>query len=136
MPNINLIGVVLAGIVGMTVGALWYGPIFGKQWMKLMGFTKETIDEVKKNGMMVSYGLGFLGQLVTAYALALLTAFGFQYFGGFSYSTIFWIWFGIVLPIQMGGVLWENKSWKLFILNSSYFLIQLLAIGLVLSYLN
>ena len=101
-----------------------------------MGFTKETIDEAKKNGMMVSYGLGLLGQLVTAYALALLTAFSFQYFGGFSYSTIFWIWFGIVLPIQMGGVLWENKSWKLFILNSSYFLIQLLAIGLVLSYLN
>src|SRR3989344_1871712 len=136
MPNINLIGVVLAGIVGMTVGALWYGPIFGKQWMKLMGFTKETINEAKKNGMMVNYGLGLLGQLATAYALALLTAFSFQYFGGFSYSIIFWIWFGIVLPIQMGGVLWENKSWKLFILNSSYFLIQLLAIGLVLSYLN
>ena len=50
MPNINLIAVGLAGLMGMTVGALWYGPIFGKQWMKLMGFTKETINEAKKKG--------------------------------------------------------------------------------------
>ena len=136
MPNINLIAVGLAGLMGMTVGALWYGPIFGKQWMKLMGFTKEAINEAKKKGMMLGYGLGFVGQLATAYALALLSAFSFQYFGGFSYSLIFWVWFGVVLPIQMGGVLWENKSWKLFALNSAYSLVQLLAMGLVLSSLR
>ncbi len=136
MPNINLIGVALAGIVGMAVGALWYSPIFGKQWMKLIGFNKETIEATKKRGMILSYSLGFVGQLVTAYALALLIAFSFQYFSGFSYGVILWVWFGIVLPIQMGGVLWEGKSWKLFMLNSAYSLVQLLAMGLVLSYLG
>ena len=135
MPNINLIGVLAAGIVGMVIGVLWYGPLFGKQWIRWMGFTKETIEETKKKGMISSYALGLLGQLASAYSLALLTAFSFQYFGGFSYSLVFWVWFGIVLPIQMTTVLWEGKSWKLFLLNSAYYLVQLLAMGTVLSYL-
>lgn len=136
MPNVNLIGVLIAGFVGMLVGFSWYGPIFGKQWIKLMGFTKEDIEKAKKKGMVPSYGLGLLGQLATAYALALLMAASFQYFSGFSYSPIFWIWIGIVMPIHMGAVLWEGGSWKLFMLNSAYSLVQLLAMGMVLSYLR
>ena len=134
MPNINLLGVVLAGIAGMGVGVLWYGPVFGKQWIKLMGFTKEAIEGAKKKGMMLSYALGLGGQLVTAYVLALLIAFTFQYFGGFSYSLVFWIWLGIVLPVQMATALWEGRSWQLFALNCAYSLAQLLVMALVLSH--
>ena len=134
MPNINLIGVLAAGIVGMVIGVLWYGPLFGKQWIRWMGFTKETIEETKKKGMISSYALGFVGQLASAYSLALLTAFSFQYFGGFSYSLVFWVWFGIVLPVQMATVLWEGRSWQLFALNCAYSLAQLLVMALVLSH--
>ncbi|MCR4260959.1 MAG: DUF1761 domain-containing protein [Candidatus Colwellbacteria bacterium] len=136
MPNINLIGVALAGVLGMFIGFSWYGPLFGKQWVQLMGFTKEDIEEAKKKGMILNYGLGFLGQIATAYALALLVASSFQYFGGFSYSIILWIWLGIVVPIQMGAVLWEGKPWKLFVLNCMYYLVQMMAMGFVLSYLG
>ncbi|KKT22473.1 MAG: hypothetical protein UW08_C0008G0017 [Parcubacteria group bacterium GW2011_GWB1_43_8b] len=136
MPNINFIGVAIAGIIGMAVGFSWYGPIFGKLWVKLMGFTKEELEEAQKKGMILNYGLGLLGQFVTAYALSLLIAASFQYFGGFSYSLILWVWLGIIVPIQMGTVLWEGKPWTLFALNSAYYLVQLLAMGLVLSYLG
>lgn len=136
MPNINLIGVALAGVLGMVVGFLWYGPIFGKQWIKLMGFSKEDIDQAKKKGMTWTYILGLLGQLVTAYALGFLMISSFQYFSGFSYSLIFWIWAGIVVPLQLSAVLWEGKPWKLFMLNSAYYLVQLLGMGTVLSFLG
>ena len=136
MPNINFIGVILAGVLGMFVGFLWYGPLFGKRWITLIGFSKEDIEEAKKKGMILNYGLGLLGQLATACALSLIVASSFQYFGGFSYSLIFWIWLGIMVPIQMGGVLWEGKSWGLFALNSAYYLVQLLVMGFVLSYLG
>lgn len=136
MPHINLWGVIAAGAAGMAVGALWYGPVFGKLWMKLMGFTKESAGKAKKKGMALSYGLGFLGQLAAAYALALLIAFTFQYFSGFSYSVIFWVWLGGVVPAQMAGVLWEGRSWPLFLLNSAYYLVQMGVMGLVLSYLG
>lgn len=136
MPNINLLGVVIAGVIGMAVGFSWYGPIFGKLWVKLMGFTKEDMEEAQKKSMILSYALGLLGQFITAYALSILVASSFQYFGGFSYSPILWIWLGIIVPIQMGAVLWERKPWALFALNCAYYLVQLLAMGLVLSYLG
>ena len=32
MHDVNLIAVLVAGIVPMIVGMLWYGPLFGKRW--------------------------------------------------------------------------------------------------------
>ena len=136
MPNINLVGVVVAGLAGMVAGVLWYGPLFGKAWVKLMGFTKEAMEEAKKKGMMSSYALGLAGQLATAYALSFLVASSLQYFGGFSYALIFWVWLGITLPLHMTGVIWEGKSWKLFALNSGYSLVQLLVMGGVINFLG
>ena len=37
MHEVNLLAVLAAGIVPMVVGALWYGPLFGKRWLELMG---------------------------------------------------------------------------------------------------
>ncbi|MDZ4341375.1 MAG: DUF1761 domain-containing protein [Candidatus Binatia bacterium] len=135
MPNINLVGVLLAGIIGMGVGALWYGPLFGKQWIKLMGFSKESMEKAKEKGMIKSYALSFVGQLVTAYALAALVAFSAQYFGGFSYSLVFWVWLGFTVPLLLNNVLWEGKPWMLFALNAGHSLVQLMAMGVVINYL-
>ena len=57
MPNINFIGVAIAGIIGMAVGFSWYGPIFGKLWVKLMGFTNEEIEKGQQKSMILNYAL-------------------------------------------------------------------------------
>ncbi len=45
--EVNYISVLLAGVVAMVVGFLWYSPmVLGKPWMKERGFTKESL---KKN---------------------------------------------------------------------------------------
>lgn len=136
MPNVNLLGVLIAAVVGMAIGALWYGPLFGKKWMKLTGFTKEDMSEVSKAAMAQKYAIGFVGQLATAYLLSILIAATFQYFGGFSYQPILWLWAGLVIPVSLNGVLWEDEPWGLLLLNSSYHLAQLLAMGAILSYIG
>ncbi|MBI3341870.1 DUF1761 domain-containing protein, partial [Candidatus Curtissbacteria bacterium] len=35
--QINYMAVVAAAVVNMVLGFLWYGPLFGKPWMKMMG---------------------------------------------------------------------------------------------------
>jgi len=37
------IPILIATIASFIFGFLWYGPLFGKQWMNLMGFTKKSI---------------------------------------------------------------------------------------------
>ena len=44
MHEVNLLAVLVAGIVPMVVGALWYGPLFGKRWLQLMETTAEEIQ--------------------------------------------------------------------------------------------
>jgi hypothetical protein len=39
MITINYLAVIAAAIAAVGVGVLWYGPLFGKEWMKLMGYT-------------------------------------------------------------------------------------------------
>ena len=42
--GVNLIGILVATLIGMVLGAIWYSPmLFGKQWMKSIGKTPETL---------------------------------------------------------------------------------------------
>ena len=35
--NVNWLAIVAGMVANMVVGALWYGPLFGKRWMKELG---------------------------------------------------------------------------------------------------
>ena len=72
MHEVNLLAVLVAGIVPMIVGALWYGPLFGKRWLELMETTAEEIQE--GFNPLKTYGVSFLLALVTAFILAQLFA--------------------------------------------------------------
>lgn len=132
--QINYIAVLVSAVAAMVLGSLWYGPLFGKRWMKYMGWTKEKMDSMKKgSNMNVNYGIQAVGALVLAYVFAHVISFsgattitaGLQ--GGF------WMWLGFVAPIMLGKVLWEGKSWNLYFLDAGYYLIQLLIMGAILA---
>ena len=44
--DLNYLAILVAGISNMVIGFLWYGPIFGKMWMGLIG---KTADELSSN---------------------------------------------------------------------------------------
>ena len=134
MPNVNFLAILIAAIVGTIIGVIWYGPMFGRVWKKLTGASDEDV-ELGKSETIKNYALAFGGQLLTAYALASIIVFTFQYFSGFSYELIIWIWLGLVVPLLLNRVLWQGESWKLLILDSGYYLAQLLVMGAILSLL-
>ncbi len=110
-PQINYLAVLACGIVSMVLGSLWYGPLFGKRWMKIMGISKpEKMDAAAKNAMMKSYGLMFIGSLVTAYVLDHATIFAIAYTGingwqgGLMSGLLKWLGFGA--PLTNGYPLW------------------------------
>ncbi len=67
--GINIIAVLLATLGFMVVGFLWYGPLFGKRWMALNGFTGESM---KDTNMAVVMGKGITNSLVAAIGIALV----------------------------------------------------------------
>lgn len=57
IPEINWIAVLVAGLIPMILGAIYYGPLLGKQWLSSMGKTEE---EMVPGNMAVTYGLALL----------------------------------------------------------------------------
>ncbi len=135
--SINYLSVLIAAIASMLVGFLWYGPLFGKQWVRLSGLIRSDLDTAKTKGMTKAYVLTLIGSLIMAYALdhSLIFASAYLQSSGVSAGVMagFWTWFGFVAPVTLGIVLWEGKSWKLWLINNSYHLVSLLAMGVILS---
>lgn len=131
--EVNFVAVLVAGVVAMAVGFLWYGPmLFGKQWMKLMGYTKESMESAKKD-MGKTYSVSFVLTLVIAYVLAHVMGLSQSYYGYDAVMTGltsgFWMWLGFVMPVQATDVLFGGKKWKLFGVNTGYQLASLLVRG-------
>jgi hypothetical protein len=123
--TVNYWAVLAAAVAGMALGALWYSPLlFGNHWMKLMGWSaKKGKDMQKKAGP--SYLVGFLTQLVMAFVLAHFVELLFVWNARSAVTLGVWIWLGFFATSQLGGVLWEGKPLKLYLVNTSYSLVQL-----------
>ena len=140
VPPINEFAVLASGVAAMVLGGLWYGPLFGKQWIALMGFDAQKVADMQAKGagaMWKSYLLMFIGALLMAYVLAHGLVFGNAYLGTSGVSGglqgAFWYWLGFIAPVTLGSVLWEGKPWKLWILNAGYYLALLLIMATILS---
>jgi len=60
----------LAGLVPIIVGFVWYGPLFGKPWMRVNGFTEESL---KGGNMVLIMGLSYFLSIILATGLMGLT---------------------------------------------------------------
>ncbi|MBK9981824.1 MAG: DUF1761 domain-containing protein [Saprospiraceae bacterium] len=44
----------------------------------------------------------------------------------------FFTWLGFFLPLDLNTEAWEMKSWKLFFINTSYYLLSLIIVAFIL----
>ena len=130
---INYWAVLVAGVASMVLGMLWYGPLFGKRWMQLSGFTQADMEKAKAGGMGKTYFWAFVGALVTAYVLAHFVG----YFGadtvGRALQLAFWAWLGFVVTSSLDSVLWEGKPKELYLINIGYRLVSLAVMALIIA---
>ena len=131
METPNLLAVLLGGVAAMVIGALYYGPLFGKAWMRLMNTTEEEIQATMNP--LKTYGLTFIAFLVVAYVLGHIVQ---AYAAAFGLSGLmaglqagFWCWLGFVAAIRWQAVAYEDEPLALYGLNLGYNLLCFLAIG-------
>ena len=121
---INYLAVLAATISSIIIGFLWYGPLFGKTWMRLMNFNKKKIKESKNKGMTKSYFFMSLSSLVTSYVLAHFV----DYVGATTISAglqlSFWLWVGFFATTMLSSILWEERPVKLYLINVLHYLVS------------
>lgn len=130
--SINISAVMAAAMVKIAVEFIWHGPLFGKVWMRLAGLT----DKLPM-GMGKAHMLSLIGSVAMSYALAYSLVFGAAYLNisGFHAGIMFGFlnWLGFIAPVTLGGVIWEGKPWKLWMLLNSSYLVSLLCMGVLLA---
>ena len=131
--NVSFLSVFIAATVSTIVGFVWYSPwVLGKPWMKEMGYTPESLAEKKKNGMGKKYALSFLSSLVTAYALAVVinSVFTAEFFGLIEVGLVLGL--GFVATAKFNDNLFTDGSWKLFLINTGYYVVSIVFMGFVI----
>lgn len=132
--SINYWAVLAAGAASFVIGMIWYAPgVFGNAWMRAGKFSKESMDEAHKKGMAWRFFTMFLGSLLIAYILAHFVQYTSSATFAMGMTTGFWVWLGFVVPVLIGSVLWENKSFAYYLINVAFHLVSLLVMGGILA---
>ncbi len=65
--DVNWLAVIACAVANMVIGSVWYGPLFGKLWLKSIGKTKDDLKNPAP-AMITS----FIMSLIMAFSLAML----------------------------------------------------------------
>ena len=126
MPAVSLFATLVATLSGFVLGALWYGPLFGKLWMRAVGMTADEIQRDFSPGR--TYGATFLLGFLASYAFGLYLGpdpgRAFSVVAGAVAGTCF------VATALATSYLFERKPVALMLINGGYHVVRFTLIGL------
>ena len=127
---INYWAVLVAAILRMAVGFVWYSPpVLLKPWQALTGVTPETM----RSGLAKAMVVDVIGSLIMAFALAnIIGASGITDWLNGALAG-FWVWLGFIATVLVSLWGYENRSLKLIGINLGNNLIALLLMGALLA---
>jgi hypothetical protein len=137
MIEVNYLVVLVCAVLSMVIGSVWYGPLFGKKWMEIVGATLMDVEARKEmqKGVVKLYVTQFLLTLFQVYVLIYFTKglIGFS-----SLGASLWIWAGFIIPTVAGSSMWNNDSskisWARFLIQSGYQLVLFVVFGIIIGY--
>ncbi len=133
--GVNLWAVLVAAVVTMPLGFLWYSPmLFANPWMKLMGYDpndKAKIAEMQKSAGP-SYALAFVASMLSAAVLGKIIAIASVHSVLYGMKFGLAIWLGFVTTVQLTNALFSRQPWKLYAINTGYQLVCYLAMGAIM----
>jgi hypothetical protein len=127
--GLDPIAVILAVVADMAIGMLWYSPfLFGNMWLKEMKMPK-----FEPKGGRKAMAFAVVSAAVTAIVLGLVLDWLGVTEVDRAIEVAFVLWLGFVATTASMDVIYEGKSLKLFVLMTSYKLLAMMAMAMVLT---
>lgn len=116
--------IIIAIVAFQVLGFIWYGPLFGKAWGRIIGMSFDDCNSEEKKAMqkrmIPTYILNLVSSIVFilsywfALYASLLTAFGLALV----------VYVGFLLPLLAQNALWSGKprrlAWQMFGIQAGY----------------
>jgi hypothetical protein len=126
--DLNWIAIIVAAIIPMVLGALWYSPLlFADPWMRAVGRTREELGDAG-----LGYVLSAIGALVSSYALARIIKWAEvdDLWNGALVGLLVWV--GFVATVLAVTTYFGGRPRNLWLINAGYQLVALALMGALL----
>ncbi len=125
----NYLAVLVSAVLYWLLGALWFGVLFGKQWMALENLTQEQAQGMNR---VLSYVITLALNLLIAFVLAQLCSWRDANTAGRGAAIGVLLWIGIYAPITYTTYMYEMRPKELYAINEFYPLVGLCMMGAIL----
>ncbi len=135
--QINYWAILLGSVLSMVVGSIWYGPLFGKMWINIIGLNPE--DQEKRKEMQKGAGKLYLIQFIlTLFQVLVLAHLIADTTRAVGIERALWIWAAFIVPTLAAGAMWNMDSakikWSRFLIQSGYQMVMFAIYGALLQF--
>jgi hypothetical protein len=131
LHNFNHWAILVSAVIQWVLGAVWYSPaLFAKPWMAALGITP---DPSKKKSMIVGMIMSFIGSLVLSFVLLHVILWSGAGTWGAGALVGFIMWLGFIASPTAAQNIYEGRAFKLFAINTGYWLVGMLIAGALLA---
>jgi hypothetical protein len=129
VAQINYLAVVVAALIPMALGMLWYSPaLFANAWMKAVNKRPEEMS-----GAATGYAVSAVCYLVMSFVLAHFVDYAGATDVVSGAVTGLWLWLGFVATALLVTHIFERRSLRLYGIYAGYQLVALLLMGALLA---
>lgn len=138
MDDINWFSMLIATIIPISIGFLYFKAIFGNTWLDSIGIAEK---KIKKTNMILIIGVSIILSFFLSFFLLNFNNSGINQEGDFD-TFQHGAWHGtfiaitVVSPVIITNGLFGRKSWKNMLINILYWIITLALMGGVLDAMN
>lgn len=127
LKSVNWAAVIVATISTFVVGFLWYGPLFGVSWQRLVGLADADIES---GNMALTFGLAFVLEFLIALFLAMTLPTPRTAGSGLRYGLF--IGAGFVATAMGVNSLFSRDPLALWAIDAGYMVVIFAVIGAIL----
>ncbi|NUN68696.1 MAG: DUF1761 domain-containing protein [Bacteroidetes bacterium] len=128
--KVNYAAVAVAAVVMFFIGFLWYSVLFQAQWMAYTGVAMD--QQMSGAEMGMTFGGSLVAYLIVFYVQTHVHhAFQVNDVKG-AVQAAFWNWLGFILTAMFVTNAYQMKSFGLTLVDSSYWLVSMIAGGIIL----
>ena len=125
--DVNVVALVIGTVIAQAIGAFWYSPLlFGNKWIKEMKFSKEEVKKMENMSMAKPMFFNLLANLVLVYSIGVILASLGMTNAGLFPGLLLWV--GLIATSMLNSVLWEGRSFSMYLINIGHYLVVILAI--------
>jgi hypothetical protein len=125
--DLNWAAIVVAALVPMVLGALWYSPaLFAEPWLRAVGRTKEELT-----GAWLGYVFSAVAALLMSYTLARIVRWAEvdDLWNGALVGLL--VWLGLVATVLAATTYFGGRPRALWVINASYQLVALVLVAAI-----